>query len=722
MPQTSSGLITLFGAAALAAVAGCASTPSPAPKPAAAAPLPSPAQEDPYLWLEPFNSERSDAWVLEENKRTTDVLEQDRRFAANAADALAIAEASDRIPMGRLLNGAVYNFWQDAEHVRGIWRRTTLADYRNPAPAWVTVLDLDALATDEKANWVHHGAICREPDEKRCLIALSDGGEDAVTFREFDLASNTFVKDGFVLPRGKMSAAWEDADTLLVSREWEPGDLTASGYPYIVKRVRRGQPLSAAVEIYRGAREDGGYGVSPNALADANGGRALIIRRPLDTFTFEYHLVTPTGVKRLAFPLKSAPRDLVAGRLVVSLNESWTPQNGVVMPEGSLVALDLAQLTAQPDAPVPTLVYAPGPKESLQGAAATRTSLLVETLDNVRGRIWSYAPAANGTWTRVALPLLDNAALGVVSTTLASDDAFVSVSAFITPSTVVLADAATAKVTQVKALPAKFDASNLVVEQHEATSRDGTKVPYFVVHRRDIPLDGSNPTLLYAYGGFQASMKPRYDAVTGKLWLERGGIYALANIRGGGEFGPKWHEAGLKTRRQVVYDDFAAVGEDLIARKITSPRRLGIRGGSNGGLLMGVQLTQRPELWHAVVIDVPLLDMIRIGHIAAGSSWQGEYGDPDKDAEVRAFWERVSPYQNLRREQAYPEPFVFTTTKDDRVGPQHARKFAARLKEYGKPYYFYELVEGGHGAGANLKQQARTQALEMTYLQRKLMD
>jgi prolyl oligopeptidase len=347
--------------------------------------------------------------------------------------------------------------------------------------------------------------------------------------------------------------------------------------------------------------------------------------------------------------------------------------------------------------------------------------LFVSTLDNVRGRTLLFTPSAKGKWQRRQLELPENSTLSVASTSATDDEALIGVTSFLTPPSLYLADAARGTAHQIMAQPPKFDATNLVVEQHEATSSDGTRIPYFIVRRRDMQLDGDNPTLLYAYGGFEVPMTPTYSAVRGKLWLEKGGVYVLANIRGGGEFGPKWHEAGLGVHRQLVYDDFAAVAKDLIATKVTSPRRLGIQGGSNGGLLMGVEFTEHPELWNAVDIQVPLLDMMRISKIAAGASWEGEYGSID-DPAIRAFWEKTSPYQNLKRDGKYPVPFIWTTTKDDRVGPQHARKFAARMEEYGLPFLYYEVTEGGHAAGANLREVAHTSALEMIYLTRRLMD
>jgi prolyl oligopeptidase len=676
--------------------------------------------DDPYLWLEEVSSPKALQWVETHNAKSTATLEADRRYQRYYAQALDIAQAKDRIPVGSFIAGQVYNFWQDADHVRGIWRRATSDSYASGNPQWETVLDLDALAADEKANWVWKGAQCARPAERRCLINLSDGGEDAVTIREFDLPTKSFVKDGFLLPKGKQRVDWENEDTLLVAREWKPGDLGRTGYPYIAKRLRRGHPLASAVEVYRGSAKDGGYGVTPYVLRDAQNRTLSLIDRPLDTFRSETYVLGAKAPRRLAVPAKAQPIDLLGGRVIIRSQEAWAAA-GKTFPAGTLLSVDLAQLKANPAHLNPTLIYKPGPRESLQGAAASKDRLLVSILDNVRGRTLVYRPGPNGSWTRSALDLPDNSSVGIADTSHGDDRALLTVTSFLVPPSLWLADAATGSAREIMRQPAKFDASNLVAEQHEAISSDGARIPYFLVHRRDMKLDGNNPTLLYAYGGFEVSQTPSYSATTGKLWLENGGVYALANIRGGGEFGPAWHEAGLSTKRQIVYDDFAAVAKDLLQTKVTSARRLGIRGGSNGGLLMGVEFTQHPELWNAVVIDVPLLDMIRISKIAAGASWEGEYGSVD-DPAVRTFWEKTSPYQNLSPDRKYPVPFIFTTTKDDRVGPQHARKFAARMEEMGLPFYYYENTEGGHAAGANLRQAAHTSALEMVYLTRKLMD
>ncbi|MFT8737301.1 MAG: prolyl oligopeptidase family serine peptidase [Zymomonas mobilis] len=678
------------------------------------------SNSDPYIWLEEFSSPRAMEWVRSHNETSAKILESDTRYNTLYNEALAIGSAKDRIPMPSFLHGEIYNFWQDSDHLRGLWRKTTLQDYRNATPHWVPVLDIDALGKAEGKSWVLHGIDCLQPDQQICLIALSDGGEDAVELREFDLRTNNFVKNGFSLPRGKHRVAWEDKDHLLIATDWTSADLTNSGYPFIVKRLTRGQSLSEAQEVYRGSKDDGGYGVSPTTFHDGQNHQLTVIERPIDTFHHQSFVLTRNGAKQLPIPDKVSVVELVAGRVILSLDEAW--KNGSnLFTAGSIISIDLNNVLESPDTLNAHLVWQPNAREAFNGIASTKNQLLISILDNVQGRAIAFTPAANGQWVKETLPLPDKLAVEFGSTDSQSDLAFIEVSGFLTPSTVYLADTHKNNIETIKTLPSQFDASKDVVEQLEATSTDGTKIPYFVVHRKDIKYDGTMPTLMTAYGGFQVSRTPYYSAMIGKLWLEKGGAFVLANIRGGGEFGPAWHEAGLGTKRQIVYDDFSSVAKDLITRKITSPRHLGIQGGSNGGLLMGVEMTQHPELWNAVVIQVPLLDMIRISKIAAGASWQGEYGDVNQDPKVKAFWERVSPYHNLKQGIKYPEPFIFTTTKDDRVGPQHARKFAARMEEMKLPFFYYENTEGGHGSGADLKQTARTQALTMTYLYRKLM-
>jgi prolyl oligopeptidase len=675
--------------------------------------------DDPYVWMEEIEGPRALEWAKAENARSLPQLQNDPRYAGLYADALQIATAKDRIPAVAFAgDGGLWDYWQDADHVRGVWRKTTVESYRSGDPQWRTILDLDALAKAENANWVWKGADCLPPDDRLCLVSLSDGGKDAVEVREFDTEAGAFVEGGFRLPEGKHRFDWIDEDTLLVVTEWEEGDVTTSGYPFIAKLLKRGQALADAKQVFTGQKSDGGYGVQSIVLREPDGAvKAVVIQRPLDTFNAEYYLLSGDRPLRLDLPRKSSLQGYLDGRVLVSLEEDWAAKG---MKEGDLVDFDLAAFKRKPGDLTPSLVVRPTETQSIEQVATTRTRLVVALFDNVKGQVLSYR-RVRGAWTAQKLDLPADSTIHVGSAADRDDRLILNVTSFLTPSSQWLADAAGGEAAQLRTLPARFDAARFVTEQHWATSKDGTKVPYFVVRPKDMKLDGSNPTLLYAYGGFLVSQTPAYAATVGKLWLEKGGVYVVANIRGGGEFGPRWHNAGLKLNRMRVYEDFFAVSEDLIARKITSPKKLGIMGGSNGGLLMGVALTRRPELYNAVVIQVPLFDMIGYDHIGAGSSWIGEYGDP-KVPEERAMLMSYSPYQNLKPGQPYPRVFIETSTKDDRVHPAHARKAAARLKEYGYDYLYYENMDGGHAAAANLNERAMRQALEYTYLMQRLMD
>jgi len=535
-----------------------------------------------------------------------------------------------------------------------------------------------------------------------------------------DLKTGKFVQGGFVLPRGKQNEAWQDKDTVLIAREWGPGTMTESGYPFIVKSWKRGQPLESATELYRGTVKD--VGVNPGTFDDGEGHRAIVIERDVSFFEHEWRLVLPGGVKKLEMPPKIQLEGFVQNQLVFSLHQDWTPEGATSsLKQGSIVAIDLDAAAKDPVHLKPVVVFAPTAQEFAQQVATTRHHLVLTTLENVQGRASVYTRGKDGQWTRKKLPVPDNQTVGVISTTQLDDRFFLGETGFLNPHSLWLGDAGLASLKLVKTQKPLFDASNDVVEQLDAASKDGTRVPYFVVHRKDMPYNGDNPTLMTAYGGFELPYTPFYDSVVGKLWLERGGVFVVANIRGGGEFGPAWHEAGLKTQRQRIYDDFFAVAQDLSTRKITSPRRLGIFGESNGGLLMGVAFTQHPEMWNAVLIGIPLLDMLGYEHLSAGASWVGEFGSASIPEE-RAFLASISPYHNLKPDGHYPVPLIFTTTKDDRVGPVHARKFAALMEEYHLPFYYDEIIEGGHGEGADNKQQARTNAEKYTYFMMKLMN
>jgi len=683
--------------------------------------------KDPYAWLEEIEGPKSLDWVKAQNARSLTELEADPRFAGLKADALAIVNSRDRLPVGAVRGGFVYNFWQDATQVRGVWRRASIASYNANAPVWENILDFDALAKAENRNWVFQGANCLPPEGARCLISLSDGGKDARVQREFDVSTRSFVPGGFVTPEAKSIAIWKDRDTLLVASDWGPGSLSDSGYPFIVKAWMRGAALEAATEVIRGEKAD--IGLFLSRYTGEDGQTLLVAAQQLDFFSTIYWRLDGETPVKLTLPRKSSVRGLHKGEIIFSTEEDWRqPGLEKVWPSGSLMSMPLAQ--ASEAAPPVRLIYGAVPRESIEQSAVTRDGLLVAVYRNVRGVLLRFVFDGRA-WVESQIPLATN---GGVSISAAPDQsaAFLVAEDFLRPDTLMAVDARSSSAPKsVRALPSMFDAAKFTVDQFEATSKDGTKIPYFVLRAKDLKFDGQAPTLLYGYGGFQISLTPSYSPFVGKMWLERGGVYVLANIRGGGEFGPAWHQAGLKLNRQVVYDDFIAVAEDLSTRKITSPRRLGIMGGSNGGLLMGVMMSQRPDLFRAAVVQVPLLDMLGFANanMLAGSSWVAEYGDPRLGPDgkptypdERAYLTKLSPYQNLKKRPDMPAPFFVGSTKDDRVHPAHARKYAAKMEALGMPFYFYENTDGGHAAAANLQEQAHRRALEMTYLMRRLMD
>jgi len=675
---------------------------------------------DPRDYLNEIKGEKALAWVTSHNDATLKTLSADPRFAANQAQGLTILQASDRIDdLTFAHNQIVRSLWRDADHAQGIWRQTTLASYGSGHPQWQSLLDIDALSKSEGKNWVWHSADCLPPEQNLCLISLSDGGKDATTIREFDVGKKAFVPGGFVLPEGKQHIAWRDQNTLYVTREWAPGELTASGYGYVTKSVRRGQPLDQAQEIFRGAKSD--VRARRDVLRDERG-RYLMDVSYADPSFFERHIYFYLDDKpvELPLPLKSWREAMLDGQAIYTIKDDWTSPSGTQFKPGDVVAFDLKTAVADPSHLEPVIVFRPNAHQSVYNITTTKDRLVLTLLSDVTGHVLSFSHTA-GIWRSQQLDLPANAALYVQSTDYDSNTVLIQVASFLIPPTLVSIDAVTGVSATVKSTAARFDAAGLQVQQFWATSKDGTSVPYFLVARKDITLDGTVPTILEAYGGFEASMTPYYSGTLGKLWLQNGGAYVLANIRGGGEFGPKWHEAGVKTHRQRVYDDFAAVAQDLIARKITSPRRLGIVGASNGGLLVGVELTQRPDLWNAVILQVPLLDMVNYMRMSAGASWQGEYGNPDDPVEG-AFLRSISPYHNVKAGVAYPEPLFETSADDDRVGPVHARKMAALFEDMGLPFYFYETSQGGHESGVNLAADAQALAIDYTYLQQKLMD
>ena len=676
-----------------------------------------PILDDPYLWLEEVEGERALEWVHARNKECFAELEADARYGKFLSQAEKLLNAKDRIPYGSIRGKYVYNFWQDAEHVRGIMRRTTPESYRLAKPEWETVLDIDALAKAEDENWVYKGTTWLAPDYERCLIKLSRGGTDASVHREFDTLAKRFVEGGFALPEAKSGVTWLDRDTLLVGTDWGEGSLTESGYPRVAKRWKRGTPLAKATTIFEGRHED--IGIWPRVM-DSGEETIALVDQSLTFFTGAYHVIGPDGeMTRLPLQESADLAGFYAGRLLFTLREAWEV-DGQTHAQGALLAINAAVFQATGKLPTIETIYTPDERTSIEGVTVSRSGLYVTLLQNVKGRILRFSVnPQSGQWSSKLVPLPENGTVSISAAGPHSETIFINYEDHVTPDRLSEFDAGANKLSTLKSLAARFDAGDLEVHQHMAKSADGTAVPYFVIHRKGLKPDGSTPTILYGYGGFEISLKPSYSATIGKLWLERGGAYAVANIRGGGEFGPRWHKAALKTERQRAYDDFIAVGEDLAKRGITSPKHLGISGGSNGGLLVGAIFTQRPDLLNAVVCRVPLLDMIRYTKLLAGASWAAEYGDPE-DPKMREAILRYSPYQNVFPDKKYPKVFIETSTKDDRVHPGHARKMVARMREQGHEVLYYENTEGGHAAGANLKQHARRYALEYVYFSRQL--
>lgn len=667
---------------------------------------------DQYAWLEDVTGDKPLAWVKEQNAKAEAKLAQSAQFKQMEAGIRQVLDSDARIPGVEKIGGYYYNFWKDKQHERGVWRRTTLVEYRKAEPLWETVLDLDALNKAEGENWVWHGANCLRPEYTRCLIALSRGGADADVTREFDLSKKEWIKDGFFRPEAKGGLGWIDQDNVFVYTDFGDGSMTTSGYPRVAKRWKRGTPLSAASTVYEGVPEDMYIAAMHD---DTPGFERDFVSRTIAFYNNELYLIGADGKLAKVDAPNSAEKGVRREWLTLELREPWTV-GGKTYAAGSLLATKFDDFMAgkrEFD-----VLFAPTDTTSLSSAAWTKNHVVLNVLDDVKNRLTVLTHGKDG-WKKsdfVGAPAFGTIGVGAVDAD-ESDAVWMTVTDYLTPTTLALADIG--KQPEVlKTMPAFFDASGKVIEQHFATSKDGTRVPYFVVHDKAMKLDGSNPTLLYGYGGFEISLTPGYSGGMGRAWLEKGGVYVVANIRGGGEYGPRWHQAALKQNRHKAYEDFAAVAQDLVARNITSAKHLGVQGGSNGGLLTGNMLTQYPELFGAVVVQVPLLDMKRYSHLLAGASWMAEYGNPDT-----ADWEFIktfSPYHLFDADKSYPPVLFTTSTRDDRVHPGHARKMAAKMIDAGKDVTYYENIEGGHGGAANNAQAAHMSALAYGFLWDKL--
>lgn len=654
--------------------------------------------EDKYLWLEEILSEESLAWARSQNKKTIEMFSAYDWFAKDVKDIQTILESKEKIPFVYFIKDEfVYNFWTDEKNIQGLLRRTTIENYKTATPVWDIILDVDALSETEGQKWVFHD-LDISPDKKRAMVSLSPGGTDADVMREFDLGTRTFVVDGFHLPVAKGGAQWLSDDELFVGRDLGPETVTNSGYARLIKRWKRGEKLENAQTIFEVTPENNGVGMN---VLHQNGESCFVATKHIDFYTTEYFKYDGSTFKQLNLPKKF---DGLSGRIdgfFLSLSQIW--EEFLI---GDIVYFSYASEKME-------LVYRPDARSSVYSFRAIKDGALAILDTDVKGNFYFFKKN-NNEWSREKIDLPANGSIDMLSTNSELNDFFVSFDSFNTPVSYFYGNKNKIE-SIVKKQPGYFDFENVEVHQHFTKSPDGTMVPYFLVHKKGIELNSKNPTILYGYGGFEVSLKAHFNNVLGKVWLDKGGVYVLSNIRGGGEYGPLWHQAALKENRQRAYDDFYAIAEDLFAKKITSPLHLGAQGGSNGGLLMGVCYTQRPDLFAAINCGVPLLDMHRYHKLLAGYSWIAEYGNPDDEVDG-AFIRKLSPYQKINvAEKNYPMIFLNTSTKDDRVHPGHARKFAARLKEYGFDFIYHENIDGGHAGASNLKEVAFMKAMDYAF-------
>jgi len=665
-------------------------------------------ETDAYLWLEEVDSEEAINWAKEHNKATLTVLKDHPAFQELYDKNLEVYNSDERIAYPTIRGNYVYNFWQDDNNERGLWRRTTIEEYKKESPVWEVLLDIDVLSEEESEKWVYKGASGLYPDYNLYMVRLSRGGGDAVVMREFDVNTKHFVKDGFYLPEAKGSVSWKDENTLIVSTDFGEGTTTESGYPRISKLWKRGTELSKAETLFEGKVTDVGVW---SYVVNTPERDYFVVSQGVTFYTSNNYVIENGELIKLDIPEDADLNAFFKNQMIVELKSDWVV-GANTFKQGSVISIDYNKfLNGDRNFDV---IVVPDERSSIQSVSNTKNFLLVNKLTNVRSELYKYF-LVEGGWQNEKVKTPDYGSISITTTDENSDLYFITYNSFLIPTSLYFVSDGNGEITKVKSLPEFFDGSNFLVEQFEAASTDGTLIPYFIVHAKGIELDGTNPTLLYGYGGFEISMRPRYSATIGYAWLERGGVYVVANIRGGGEFGPKWHQAALKENRQIAYDDFISVAEDLINRKVTTPGHLGIMGGSNGGLLVGAVFTQRPELFNAVVCRVPLLDMQRYNKLLAGASWMGEYGDPDIPEEWE-FIKKYSPYHNLKEETNYPKVFFNTSTRDDRVHPGHARKMVAKMEGMGYEVFYYENIEGGHAAATTNQQRAFTNALIFSYL------
>ena len=660
---------------------------------------------DPYLWLEEVEGEKPLEWVKKQNEQSLTYLKKHKSYQEIYENTLKILNDKERIPYASERAGYYYNFWRDENHVRGIYRRTSFEEYQKDSPNWETVLDIDALAKQEDENWVYKGMNCLYPKYEKCLVNLSRGGADATVVREFDMKTMTFVKEGFSLPEAKSSVSWYDENSVFVGTDFGEGSMTDSGYPAIVKVWQRGTELAKAKTLFTTEKTS----VATSGFTTFDKEKAYrFIYDGTSFYTSDIYILDNDERIKLDIPDDASFSGINNGNVFIQLKSPWKK-----FVQAEVIYTNIDDL--KKGKAVFKSFVKPTKNVFIDGISFTKSAILVTVIDDVKNKLYRYKPTKNDEWQIEPVKFSENGSISVFNTNPDRDDFFVNYTDFLTPSSLYLVNGKDLSIKKLKGAKSYFDANKYVANQHFATSKDGTKVPYFIVHAKEIKLNSKNPTLLYGYGGFEVSLQPSYSSSTGTNWLEQGGVYVLANIRGGGEYGPNWHQAALKENRHKAYEDFEAVAEDLISRKITQPEHLGIQGGSNGGLLVGAAFTRRPDLYNAVICQVPLLDMKRYSQLLAGASWMAEYGNP----EIADEWDYIktySPYHNLKKDTKYPKVFFTTSTRDDRVHPGHARKMVAKMKDMDIDVLYFENMEGGHAGAANNEQRAMVSSLGFVYL------
>ena len=675
--------------------------------------------EDPYIWLEEIQGEKALAKVDQWNADTEAVLTVEPEYPIAKAWAKQILDDTRQIAMPDAIMGdQVTNLWRDADNPRGLWRISSLDSYMAGTPEWRVLIDVDQLGKDEGESWVWHGANCLAPDYTRCLVSLSPGGTDADVVREFDVTTGQFVEGGFTLPEAKSNVAWFDKDTLFVGTDEGDGSLTDSGYPRLVKLWQRGTEFSDARQVAAGEQAD--ISVSGFSVLDGDKRWRFINRSP-SFWTNEIALVTDDGATiSLPLPADAEFEAVLGGFVIAKLNSEFETADGTEQP-GALLAWSLDDVQRGADS-APFTIFRPSETQAVEQVAASETKLWIKVLDDVSGKLIELSPGSS-SWTPRAMDLPANSTIQIAETSGKGDMAFITVESMLTPPTLYAVPSEGDPVA-IASEPAQFDASKFTVEQKFATSKDGTKVPYYLVRPKGA--EGPLPTLIHAYGGFRAAQTPKYltaepyrSGPLGLFWVESGNAYVLANIRGGGEYGPRWHEDALREKRQNSFDDFHAVADDLVANRLANPRRIAASGRSNGGVLVGAVANQRPDLYGAIISGSPLIDMRRYNKLLAGASWMAEYGNPDV-AEDWSFMKEWSPYQNMSDQPGVPAAFYYLSTLDDRVHPGHARKAAAKHEAWGQTFYYHEYREGGHSVGADHEEDAKRAALLLAYLNREI--